>query len=67
MPCMLDFIRYDSNLFTELLAWHSNPSLSPSSDFIRRVMREDVVPCMHFHPKTAELSAKLLEVRLLCV
>jgi len=54
--------QYDSNLFTELLKWHTSPSLSAGSDFIKRVTREDVEPCIAFHPKTAELSAKLLAV-----
>ena len=51
---------YDTRIFNELMQWKSNPAISAESEFMKRILREDVSPCMSFHPKTSSLSAKLL-------
>ena len=52
---------YDTQLFNELLRRHAEPALeAQGSDFMKRVMSDDVNPCLAFHPKTAALSEKLL-------
>jgi Rab-3A-interacting protein len=51
---------YDTWLFNELMQWKGNPSVMPDNEFMRRIMIEDVQPCMRFHPKTKGLSGQLL-------
>ena len=51
---------YDVCLFNELLQWHSSPSLEANSEFMKRLIREDVGPCLAFHSKTAVLCEELL-------
>ena len=51
---------YDTRIFNELMQWKSNPAMTAESEFMKRIVREDVNPCMSFHPKTSTLSAKLL-------
>ena len=50
----------DAVLFNEFMKWHIRPSLSANTDYMKRVVGEDMRPCLNFHPKTALLAKALL-------
>lgn len=50
----------DAVLFNEFMKWHINPSLAESSEYMKRVVAEDIKPCLNFNKATKELSKALL-------
>eukprot|EP00041_Stephanoeca_diplocostata_P024952 m.642607 g.642607 ORF g.642607 m.642607 type:complete len:442 (+) comp22640_c0_seq1:250-1575(+) len=52
----------DAVLFNEFMKWHLSPSLAGSSEFMNRVLEEDVYPCLKCHRSTIELCKGVLDV-----
>eukprot|EP00040_Diaphanoeca_grandis_P016269 m.83867 g.83867 ORF g.83867 m.83867 type:complete len:474 (+) comp25681_c0_seq1:447-1868(+) len=52
----------DTMLFNEFMKWHITPSLEEDTTFMRRVITEDIRPCLRFHSKTSAQSIALLKV-----
>lgn len=50
----------DAVLFNEFMKWHIRPSLNANTDYMKRVVGEDMRPCLNFHPKTTLLAKALL-------
>lgn len=51
----------DPILFNEFMKWHLNPTLWDESDYMKRVLTEDVSPCLRFHPATTKISNAILK------
>lgn len=50
-------------LFNEFMMWHRGPSLeADKSEFMKRIVAEDVTPCMAFNSATAAMTRNVLSV-----
>lgn len=60
-PVEVEKGNVDSILFNEFMKWHLNPSLDDSTDYMKRVLSEDITPCLRFHPGTMKISSAILK------
>jgi len=60
-PVEVEKGNVDSILFNEFMKWHLNPSLDDNADYMKRVLSEDITPCLRFHPNTMKISSAILK------
>lgn len=60
-PVEVEKGNVDSVLFNEFMKWHLNPSLDDGTDYMKRVLSEDITPCLRFHPGTMKISSAILK------
>eukprot|EP00038_Savillea_parva_P001212 m.102313 g.102313 ORF g.102313 m.102313 type:complete len:414 (+) comp10433_c0_seq1:478-1719(+) len=60
-PVEVEKGNVDSILFNEFMKWHLSPSLDDGTDYMKRVLSEDITPCLRFHPNTMKISSAILK------